>query len=330
LIFDLFFYSSFFFCLFLFLRSAFCVPLAASSFVFFFFSFFFIFFFFFLVGFFSTCPSLTISCHPMYTFNRPPSSFHSEILPDVSRSPAHFALAQIRKKHVRYPSQERIWECVREVAVGHALRPLLLWLAYPLVLRRGIALSYGQAMGDAESLSFLGSLKSGTTFPGVAVHLFASIFVGDTVFYWAHRYFHENKWLYTSVHKKHHEFKYVVGVATEYCHPAEDILVNTLSGVAGPLLFGSPVWILVGHIGILLAQSIDAHGGLDLSFPLSCWNVLPYSDCAVAHDFHHSNNVGNYGGFFSFWDSLCSTDLHYRSHLMKKRQAAAAGRTGSK
>ena len=41
------------------------------------------------------------------------------------------------------------------------------------------------------------------------------------VFYWAHRYFHENKWLYTSVHKKHHEFKYVVGVATEYCHPAE-------------------------------------------------------------------------------------------------------------
>ena len=182
-----------------------------------------------------------------------------------------------------------------------------------------MALTHSQAIPDHDGMSIIGSLKSGATPLGIAAHLFASILVGDTVFYWTHRYFHENKWLYNNVHKKHHEFKYVVGVATEYCHPIEDLLVNMLSGIAGPLLFGSPVWILVGHTGILLAQSIDAHSGLDLYFPLSCWNVLPFSDCAKAHDYHHSNNVGNYGGFFSFWDSICLTDVHYQRHLLKMK-----------
>ena len=40
---------------------------------------------------------------------------------------------------------------------------------------------------------------------------------------------------------------------------------------------------------------------------------------ARAHDFHHSHNAGNYGGFFMFWDWACGTDAAYRRHLRAKR-----------
>ena len=33
------------------------------------------------------------------------------------------------------------------------------------------------------------------------------------------------------------------------------------------------------------------------------------------HDFHHSHNSGNYGGFFMFWDWACGTDAAYKRHL---------------
>ena len=42
-----------------------------------------------------------------------------------------------------------------------------------------------------------------------------------------------------------------------------------------------------------LWQSIDAHSGYDLPFPLSPWSAIKYMDCAPAHDFHHSHNHGN-------------------------------------
>ena len=239
------------------------------------------------------------------------------ILWSLSISPEHFEKYSIKKSHVKYPNRAQIWHCIKDVALGHALRPLLLWLSYPLLRVCGVAISAKQ-YHLVKSDGFAGSFQDASTPQGICTHLLACVFIGDTVFYWGHRCLHESKWLYNAVHKKHHEFKYVVGVATEYSHPVEDLFVNTLSGIAGPLLLGSPVWILAGHIGILLAQSIDAHSGLDLHFPLSCWNLLPYSDCAVAHDFHHSNNIGNYGGFFSFWDSAMGTDIHYKRHLAKQ------------
>lgn len=244
------------------------------------------------------------------------------ILWSVTTSPGHFQKSSIKKSHVKYPERTQIWHCIKDIALGHMFRPFFLWFSYPLLHVCGVALSTNQ-YHKAKRTGYLGSFQDAMTPQGILTHLLACVLIGDTVFYWGHRYLHENKWLYNTVHKKHHEFKYVVGVATEYSHPVEDLFVNTASGIAGPLLLGSPVWVLAGHLGILLAQSIDAHGGLDLRFPLSCWNMLPYSDCAVAHDFHHSNNVGNYGGFFSFWDHAMGTDVHYKKHLAKLQKGTS-------
>lgn len=85
--------------------------------------------------------------------------------------------------------------------------------------------------------------------------------------------------------------------------------------MAGPLILGSPGAIVCGYASFKLWQSIDAHSSLLLPWPLSPWNLLPGMDCSRSHDFHHSHNMGNYGGYFVFWDRLCGTDKPYRQYL---------------
>ena len=38
------------------------------------------------------------------------------------------------------------------------------------------------------------------------------------------------------------------------------------------------------------------------------------------HDYHHSTNVGNYSGFFSFWDTICGTNQHYYKAIAKEEE----------
>ena len=91
--------------------------------------------------------------------------------------------------------------------------------------------------------------------------------------------------------------------------------LHQLLQVQIPLLLASHATVVVGYAGIKLWQSIDAHCGMILPPPLSLWNSLPGMDCAGAHDYHHSHNVGNFGGFFMFWDWLCGTDAKFREFM---------------
>ena len=42
---------------------------------------------------------------------------------------------------------------------------------------------------------------------------------------------------------------------------------------------------------------------------------------ADRHDFHHSHNVGNFGGFTIFWDSIMGTDKDYLNWIAQKKAA---------
>jgi len=218
----------------------------------------------------------------------------------IGRDPNLFKKYSITKSHVTYPSPKLIQTALFETIQGHLLRPFLLWLIYPIYKKQGC---------------FNTAIPS---FPTLLTHMCFCILIDDTLFYWSHRLLHENRWLYQNIHKQHHEFKYSVGLAVEYAHPVEDLLSNTLPTIAGALFLGSHASIAIGYMGMKVWQSIDAHSGFDLSFPLSPWNVFYGMDCASAHDFHHSHNVGNYGGFFSFWDSVCGTNKAYKKYLIKK------------
>jgi methylsterol monooxygenase/4-alpha-methyl-delta7-sterol-4alpha-methyl oxidase len=56
-------------------------------------------------------------------------------------------------------------------------------------------------------------------------------------------------------------------------------------------------------------ETVDGHCGYEFSW--SPYRLLPLSGSSDYHNFHHSMNVGNYGSFFSFWDSMCGTNSTY-------------------
>ena len=53
----------------------------------------------------------------------------------------------------------------------------------------------------------------------------------------------------------------------------------------------------------------DEHTGYNL--PWSLFRLVPYCSDAKFHDFHHSNNTGNFSSFLRVWDSLFDTECDW-------------------
>ena len=72
----------------------------------------------------------------------------------------------------------------------------------------------------------------------------------------------------------------------------------------------SVVWL---YALLKVYQSVEAHSGYVVPFPLSVWSIqwpVDWMD-GGRHEFHHSHNKGNYGGIFFFWDHLMGTDKEF-------------------
>lgn len=91
----------------------------------------------------------------------------------------------------------------------------------------------------------------------------------------------------------------------------------------GALLMKSHVTVFWTYILIKLWQSIDAHSSYDLPFPFSVWTIpMLGMDCSPAHHYHHNVNIGNYGGWFMFWDHVCGTNVKYNTRVTEKLEKA--------
>ena len=80
---------------------------------------------------------------------------------------------------------------------------------------------------------------------------------------------------------------------------------------------------LGAFLALRMWKTVDAHCGYDLPFPLSIHHILPGQLGADMHDFHHEKNMGCYGAFSLFWDSLCGTDqdfYEYKRKLKKNKE----------
>eukprot|EP00123_Amoebidium_parasiticum_P016538 comp23483_c0_seq1/m.39272 comp23483_c0_seq1/g.39272 ORF comp23483_c0_seq1/g.39272 comp23483_c0_seq1/m.39272 type:complete len:287 (-) comp23483_c0_seq1:388-1248(-) len=202
---------------------------------------------------------------------------------------------QYKIQKEKYPEGELLKECLKHLARNHFLTmPIQVYFAYYLIQ---------YVIGD----TFQGPLPS---VPEVALQVFGCMVVEDTLFYWAHRALHHRS-IYKYVHKKHHEFKVSVGIASEYAHPIEEILANTVPFATGPLIWKVHHVSLVTWLVIRIVETIDAHSGY--TFPLSPFQLLPWlQGGSDRHDFHHSHNLGSYGSFFTFWDWITGTDQPYK------------------
>ena len=178
--------------------------------------------------------------------------------------------------------------------VGPSLR---LWL-----LNNGLTLLLVTA---AWPLLRLSRVHAGPLPPAwvVAAQVLLFIYVDDLLFYWMHRAMHA-PWLFKRVHFVHHKIYTPWAVTAHYMHPLEYVLTASLM-LLGPMVLGVHVVTLWCWIVVRQWEAAEGHSGYD--FPWSPSRLLPFSDGAVHHDFHHAKVRGNYAGFLRLWDRVFGT-----------------------
>lgn len=155
--------------------------------------------------------------------------------------------------------------------------------------------------------------------------------IEDAWHYVAHQALHYGP-LYRRIHKLHHKYSAPFGLAAEYAHPLE-ILILGLGTVGGPLLY----CYLTGNLHIVtmytwivlrLWQAVDAHSGYD--FPWSLHNIFPLWSGAEHHDFHHMAFTNNYSTSFRYLDFIFGTDNKYRAYRKRVAEEKAKARAAVK
>ncbi|KAK0473579.1 C-4 methyl sterol oxidase [Armillaria novae-zelandiae] len=207
------------------------------------------------------------------------------------------------------------WECTKMVLFSHFTIELpTIWLFHPL----------------AESIGMSTYQVPFPSWKTIAPQVMFFFWFEDLFHWCAHRALHYGP-LYKYIHKIHHKYSAPFGLAAEYAHPAEVLILGT-GTLAGPLLycfFTQNFHILTMYIWITLRlfQAVDAHSGYD--FPWSLQHILPFWSGAEHHDFHHMSFTNNFSTSFRWWDRLFGTDTNYLKHCERVRAAHAANKNAT-
>jgi 4-alpha-methyl-delta7-sterol-4alpha-methyl oxidase len=137
----------------------------------------------------------------------------------------------------------------------------------------------------------------------IAAQWLLFIYLDDFLYYWMHRTMHR-RFLLKHVHGWHHRVLAPWAITGHYMHPIEYMLTGTLAFL-GPTLLGSHVVVLWLWIAFRQWEASEGHCGYD--FPWTFTHLLPFSDGALHHDFHHARVRGNYAGFLWLWDRVFGT-----------------------
>jgi sterol desaturase/sphingolipid hydroxylase (fatty acid hydroxylase superfamily) len=139
-----------------------------------------------------------------------------------------------------------------------------------------------------SKLGFLRGIRFEEQLPSIMevfIHAIASALCVEIGFFYSHYALH-SPWLYSRVHKIHHEFLAPEGLAAIYAHPLEALVGNTFAVMGGAFVVGLHgfSWYIGVVIGWLL--TISGHSGYGLF-----WQKK-------RHDLHHQLFNCNYGSFF--------------------------------
>jgi len=210
----------------------------------------------------------------------------------------------IRAGNRYLPPLVQQYEAIREASIDtFIIKPILLFSTFPLL--GGPFLSFNTALPSVTEAIW-------------QILLMLTIFA--TSLFWIHLALHKVTWLYKNVHKKHHEFHETVGFAAQFHHPIE-ALASTLHVVLGVVLVRPHVVVYLIVLCFTLIEIVDSHCGYDVPWKvIYVWSdVYPWGSGARAHDFHHSHNIGVYGGgLLGLWDEFMQTNQAFKN-CEKKR-----------
>jgi sterol desaturase/sphingolipid hydroxylase (fatty acid hydroxylase superfamily) len=127
-------------------------------------------------------------------------------------------------------------------------------------------------------------------------HFVAALMFNEFVFYFIHRALH-HPLLYKHIHKKHHQYVGTVGFAAEHAHPVEDLLSNDLPVIGYCLFMRLHPLIWAVYLLWRLEETYETHSGYCFEQSLGGRLGLMSGLQAEFHDFHHSNNTGNFGHY---------------------------------
>jgi sterol desaturase/sphingolipid hydroxylase (fatty acid hydroxylase superfamily) len=211
-------------------------------------------------------------------------------------------------------SKSTPWPWEKDPVQYHSNRPKIYltlfinnFIIFPLLIVHSIEVNSSPMTTDPEK--FPSGLE-------ILVQLIFFMVVEDFSFYWMHRLVHTS-YLYSKIHKQHHEFKTTVGISATYAHFLEFIFVDAIPSGLGCALLGDRTHVFTYYMWVIvrIIETTDGHCGYD--FPWSPFRLIFLGGSSSHHDFHHSHIVGNYSSFFTTWDRICGTDLAYKKYSEK-------------
>lgn len=140
--------------------------------------------------------------------------------------------------------------------------------------------------------------------------IIAFILIEDTLFYWTHRFFHSHPYIYKVIHSFHHQSRKNVSLVNGLQVTFIEFLLSIALPGAGPLYlikmnyFVYSILTYISIFGVICDHGWDLFPSFLVPFPLNG---------TLHHKIHHERVLGNYGGPFSFWDTICKTHLSTKS-----------------
>lgn len=139
------------------------------------------------------------------------------------------------------------------------------------------------------------------------VQFTAGVFMVDTWQYFLHRAMHMNKFLYTTLHSRHHRLYVPYAFGALYNHPLEGFMLDTLGTGLAYLATGMTIQQGLWFFTCATIKTVDDHCGY--AFP---WDPVQHvtSNNAAYHDVHHQSwgiKTNFSQPFFTFWDRALNT-----------------------
>lgn len=145
-----------------------------------------------------------------------------------------------------------------------------------------------------------------------------SFILEDAYFYVVHRLLHWGPF-YKHIHKRHHDYAAPIGIAAEYAHPIESIILG-VGTLVGPMLLTRHLFSLWFWLLVRLYQTVEAHSGYN--FPWNPTRFIPFWGGAIFHDFHHETFTGNFSSTFTYMDWIFGTSKQYYARLERRKKEA--------